>query len=183
MNARLSSFAGRFSLAANAAVAAALAALLATSAPAPANDLPPWAPAIATAAAPSPAVGQPTSLSVDQYGSTRVLLMSPSGTAVDVTQPQPVIPYLSSSWTTNDPSCASTGTSLALADSVGAAKQRSFVNVSGVVIYIGPASGVTTSNGFAIPSGAAPSNPMPGYTGPVYCYAATTQSLGVSQLQ
>jgi hypothetical protein len=24
---------------------------------------------------------------------------------------------------------------------------------------------------------------MPGYTGPVYCYAATTQSLGVSQLQ
>jgi hypothetical protein len=140
------------------------------------------APAIATSAAPSPTIGQPTSLSVDQYGSTRVLLMSPSGTAVDVTQPQPVIPYLSSSWTASQAACGATA-AVALADSVGAAKQRSFVNVSGATIYIGPSSAVTTSTGFAIPSGAAPSNPAPGYTGPVYCIAGSSVSLGVSQLQ
>ena len=146
-------------------------------------NLLPVAPAIATAAAPSPTVGQTTPLSVDQYGSVRTLLMTPSGTAVDVTQPQPTYPYLSTSWTVNVVSCTSAGTVLALADSLGAAKQRSFVNVSGVTIYIGPASGVTATTGFAIPSGVEPSNPAPGYTGPVYCYAASTVSLGVSQLQ
>jgi hypothetical protein len=183
MKMRLTSLASRFSLVANAVVAAAVAALLATSAGIRANDFPPLPPAIATAAAPSPTVGQPTSLSVDQYGSVRTLLMTPSGTAVDVTQSQPTYPYLSTSWTVNVVSCTSAGTVLALADSLGAAKQRSFVNVSGVTIYIGPASGVTATTGFAIPSGVAPSNPAPGYTGPVYCYAASTVSLGVSQLQ
>jgi hypothetical protein len=74
--------------------------------------------------------------------------------------------------------------SLALADSGGAAKQRSFVNISGANLFIGPTSSVTTSTGFAIPTGAAPSNPMPGYTGPVYCVGYSgSVALGISQLQ
>lgn len=149
-------------------------------APAPGAN---WYGANATTASPSPTIGAPAPLSVDAHGVLRAGLYDANGNAVDLTQPQPVIPYLSSSWTVSDVSCTSAGTALALADSAGAAKQRSFVNVSGTTIYIGPASGVTASTGFAIPSGAAPSNPAPGYTGPVYCYAAATQSLGVSQLQ
>jgi hypothetical protein len=184
MNARLSSVASRFSLFANASVVAAFAALAAMSAEAPANDFPPMPPGLVSASPPSGLTpGQGVSPSVTEYGALRVVIDTPGGADVDVTQAQPIYPYPSTGWTTNVVSCTSAGTVVALPDSAGAAKQRSFVNVSGTTIYIGPASGVTASNGFAIPSGAAPSNPAPGYTGPVYCYAASTVSLGVSQLQ
>ncbi len=145
-------------------------------------EIPPWPPGLVSASPPSLAAGAASSLSLSEYGAVRVVIDTPGGTDVDVTQPQPVIPYLSSSWTVNQAACTSTA-AVALADSVGAAKQRGFVNVSGATIYIGPSSAVTTSTGFAIPSGAAPSNPMPGYTGPVYCIAGSSVSLGVSQLQ
>jgi hypothetical protein len=149
-----------------------------------ANDFPPLPPGLVSASPPSGLTpGQGVSPSVTEQGALRVVIDTPGGADVDVTQAQPTYPYLSTSWTVNDVSCTSAGTVVALADSAGAAKQRSFSNVSGATIYIGPSSGVTTSNGFAIPSGAAPSNPAPGYTGPVYCYAASTVSLGVSQLQ
>ena len=143
-----------------------------------------WASGLVSASPPSGlSPGVSAQPSMTEYGALRVVIDTPSGTDVDVTQAQPTYPYDSTSWTVNDVSCTSAGTVVALADSTGAAKQRSFVNVSGTTIYIGPVSGVTATTGFAIPSGVAPSNPAPGYTGPVYCYAASTVSLGVSQLQ
>ncbi len=148
-----------------------------------ANDFPPMPPAWVVTNPLGYATGQPASPLLDAYGSMYFVPRTPSGAAIDLTQPGQVYPYLSTSWTTNDVSCTSAGTVVALADSAGAAKQRSFSNVSGNVVYIGQASGVTASTGFPLPSGVAPSNPMPGYTGPVYCYAASTSSLGVSQLQ
>ena len=131
-------------------------------------------PALVATSAPSLTPGALAPLSVNANGALRVLLEAPGGADIDVTQAQPTYPYASTSWTVNDVSCTSAGTVVALSDSAGAAKQRSFVNVSGTTIYIGPTSPVTTSNGFAIPSGAPSANPAPGYTGAVYCYAATT---------
>ena len=145
-------------------------------------EIPAWPPGLVSASAPSLTAGAASSLSLNGYGALRVVIDTPGGSDVDVTQPQPVIPYLSSSWSVSQAACG-TAAAVALANSTGAAKQRAFVNVSGATIFIGPSSAVTTSTGFAIPSGAAPSNPMPGYTGPVYCIAGSSVSLGVSQLQ
>jgi hypothetical protein len=90
-----------------------------------------WASGLVSASPPSGlSPGVSAQPSMTEYGALRVVIDTPSGTEVDVTQAQPTYPYASTSWTVNDVSCTSAGTVVALADSTGAAKQRSFVNVS-----------------------------------------------------
>ncbi len=147
-----------------------------------ANDFPPLPPGLVSASPPSGLTpGQGISPSVTEYGALRVVIDTPGGTDVDVTQPQPTIPYQSTSWTTAQVSCTSSGVD-ALASNSNA-KQRMIGNPSAVVVYIGPP-GVTTSTGFIMPAGAAPFNPMPGYTGEIDCIVASTAAtISVGQLQ
>lgn len=147
-----------------------------------ANPLP-VSSAYATTASPTPTIGAPAPLSVDAHGVLRIGIYDPSGAAVDLTQPQPVIPYPSSSLTIAQVSCPATANGVLLIATNVSAKQRSFSNISGATIYVGPPS-VSTANGFPIPTGAVAINPFPGYTGELDCIvAAASATMTVSQQQ
>ena len=78
-------------------------------------EIPAWPPGLVSASAPSLTAGAASSLSLNGYGALRVVIDTPGGSDVDVTQPQPVIPYLSSSWSVSQAACG-TAAAVALAD-------------------------------------------------------------------
>jgi hypothetical protein len=146
-------------------------------------EIPAWPPGLVSASPPSLTAGQTSSASLTLGGAMRVVIDTPGGTDVDVTQPQPVIPYQSSSLTTAQVSCPSTaGGGVALASN-SSAKHRTLINRSAVAIFVGPPA-VSATVGVGIPAGAIAIDPFPGYTGELDCIVATSsQTLDVAQQQ
>ena len=152
-----------------------------------ANDFPPMPPGLVSASPPSGLTpGQGVSPSVTEQGAMRVVIDTPGGTDVDVTQPQPVIPYQSSSLTIAQVSCPSTAGGILLdrrqLQRPTEAADR-FPTFPARRSYVGPPT-VTTTTGFPIPTGNVAINPFPGYTGELDCIVATSSdTMTVSQQQ